>query len=125
MALCAHHGVLQPVLEQRAVGKLGERVVHRLVGHLHLERLALGRVGDRAPDRGAVDAALDEVVLRALLHRLDREQLVLKAAQDHDRHVGRGGPQLHQRLEAARVRQREVEQHAVGALGPSAAGARR
>ena len=79
--------------------------------------LALHRVGDRAADRGAVDATLDQVVLRALLHGLDREQLVLKAAQDHDRHVGRGGPQLHQRLEAARVRQREVEQHAVGALG--------
>jgi hypothetical protein len=43
-------GALEAVLEERAVGEPGERVVVRLVGELALQRLALGDVVGHADD---------------------------------------------------------------------------
>ncbi|HSM99109.1 MAG TPA: hypothetical protein VLS47_08855 [Gallionella sp.] len=72
---------------------------------------------------------LDQVVLRAALHRLDRDRCGVGTGQHHDRHrdLAQIVSQLVQELQAIQVRQAVVEQHAVrllrmGELQPVAAG---
>ena len=78
---------------------------------------ALDGVEDRAAQAVAVDAALDQVVLRACGHRLDAA-LDVAVAGEHEVGDVRHRPRAAlQRAEAARVGQPEVEQHAVDRLG--------
>jgi hypothetical protein len=67
------HRLAQAVVQQVAVRQAGERVVVGLVLELHLVALALDRVLHRAHQQLAVEAALDQVVLRAALHRRERD----------------------------------------------------
>ncbi len=83
------------------------------MGELDLRPLALHRVGDRAREQPGLDLALDQVVLRALLHGADGELLVPPPGEHDDRYVERRGPQLVERIQAVRVGKGEVEQHAV------------
>jgi len=63
-----------------------------------------------------VDLALDEIVLRAALHREERERLVVVAREHDDRHLGRVRVHLREGLEALAVRQRQVQEHELGGL---------
>src|SRR3712207_4837544 len=58
----------------------------------------------------AISLALDEVVLGPHVQRLERDSLVLLAAQDHQRHPRGRRPHPAHGLQPARIRQREVEQ---------------
>ena len=107
---------LQAVVQQVAVGQAGERVVVGLVLELHLVALALDRVLHRAQQQLAVEAALDEVVLRPALHRGERERLVVVAGEHDDRHRGRVRVDLGEGLQAMAVGQRQVEQHQRGVV---------
>jgi hypothetical protein len=104
---------LEPLEEHGAVRQAGQSVVGGLVRELELRLLALDGIADRATEQVAVRVALDEIVLSALVHGLDGHALVLLAAQDDDRNVGRAGSHGLQALEAACVRQREVQEDAV------------
>lgn len=58
---------------------------------------------------------LDQVVLRAVLHGLDRDQSVAGAGQHYDRHrkLAQIVFQLGQKLQSIQIRQAVVEQYAV------------
>jgi hypothetical protein len=89
---------------------------------LGLPQLALGVLGtaafDRVPDAAqqqfAVDLALDQVVLRAGRDRGDAFAFVVPAGQHQDRGRVRFAQQPVQRVQPGRVRQAQVEQHALG-----------
>jgi hypothetical protein len=105
----------QPALE--AGGLLGQ---HLRGAQLLADRVglpALDGVEDRAAQPVAVDAALDEVVLRARGDGLDPALHVPVAGQDEVRDARLGGAQALERAEAGGVREAEVEQHAVGRVG--------
>ncbi len=74
---------------------------------------ALDRVADRAREPRTVDLALDQVVLRARGDRLGAAALVVEPGEHEHGEVGAVGLQAMQRREPLRVRQVEVEQHAV------------
>jgi hypothetical protein len=105
------HRLAHPVVQQVAVGQAGERVVVRLVLELHLVALPLDGVLHRAQQQLALEPALHQVVLRAALHRRERDRLVVVAGQDDDRHARRVRVDPGEGLEAEAVREREVEQH--------------
>ena len=79
-----------------------------------LGALALDRVAHRLGQRLGVDVVLVEVVLRAGLHGLQRDLLVVEAGEHDDRDLGRGGAQPAHAVDAGGVRQRQVEQDEVG-----------
>ena len=81
----------------------------------------LGCDGDSVSITAAEQPSVEDVVLGAGAHRLDRLGFVAMAAEDDDRHVG---PQfLHalERLEPARVGQPQIEQDRVERLEPEPA----
>jgi hypothetical protein len=74
---------------------------------------ALDRVAHRPCQALPVDLALDQVVLGAGADGLDAALLVVEAGEDEHREVGAVGLEPVQGREAVRVRQVEVEQHAI------------
>ena len=80
---------------------------------------ALDGVADRPPQELAVGAALDQVVLRAGVHGLERQRIVGVPAEHDDGHLRRRLEHGEQRLQAAGIGQLEVQQHAVGAGRPA------
>jgi hypothetical protein len=88
-------------------------VVVREPGEPLLALLALPRVPDRAVHRRRARLLLVEEVLRPRLHRLERQRLVRAGRQHDDRQRRRRAQQPGQRLEALRVRQRQVRQAVV------------
>ena len=102
----------QAIEEERSVGKVGQGVVRGLAGELELGALALDGVADGPPQQVAVGVALDQVVLGALLDGLERDVLVLLAAEHHDRYLWRAGAHGLQTLQARGVGEREIEQDA-------------
>ena len=76
-----------------------------------LNVFALDGVPDGLGEQGAVDAALDQIILRSFPHRGDRERLVVRAGQNDHRQVGGGQAPAGQRFQARAVRQAQVEQH--------------
>jgi hypothetical protein len=60
-----------------------------------------------------IELALDQVVLRALADGGPGGDLVVEAGEDDDGQVRRGGVRAHDRLQAARVRERQIEQDEV------------
>jgi hypothetical protein len=107
---------LEPLEEHGAVRQAGQSIVGGLVRELELRLLALDGIADRATEQVAVRVALDEIVLSALVHGLDGHPLVLLAAQDDDRNVGRAGSHGLQALESRGVGQRKVQQDATKVL---------
>ena len=107
---------VEPVREQRAIRQSGERVVQRPVGQLELALLALDGVADRALKEVGVGGALDQEVLGPLVHRPDRQALVLLPAEHHDGNPRRGRQELPESFQRRRAGQREVQQHAVDLL---------
>ena len=72
----------------------------------------LDRVPDHAVQHRPVDLALDQVVLRSGPHRLLAEVLARLPGQHDDGRLGLDAQQLPQPLQALRVGQAQVEQHA-------------
>ena len=105
----------EAVEEQRAVGQVGERIVHRPAQKGTLGPLALERVAQRPRDRRRVDAP-DQVVLGARLQRRDRERLVVGTGEHHDGGLRRRLADLEQGGELA-CRGWQVQQHARGLGG--------
>ena len=104
----------QPALQARRL--LGQDLGRpQLLAHA-VGLAALDGVEDRAPEAVAVDAALDEVVLRAGGDRLDAALVVAVAGEDEMGDVRRRLAQALERVQAARVGQPEVEQDAVEGL---------
>jgi hypothetical protein len=95
----------------------GERVVVRLVLELHLVALALDRVVHRAQQQLAVEAAFDQVVLRAALYRRERERIVVVAGEHDDRHRRRVRIHFGEGVQAEAVGQRQVQDHQRGLAG--------
>ena len=116
---------LEPVEEQGAVRQLGQRVVQRLAGQLHLRALALDGVANRSAERRRRHLDGEQVVLRADANGLDAE-LVVVVLGDHDDRRARGGhAQLLQRVQRPAAVAREVEQDARGAVIGAAPARRR
>ncbi len=88
------------------------------MGQLHLGALALHRVSHRPEHELPGRAALDEVVLRALVHRLHGELLAAVSAEHDDRQVRSQLLDAHHGVQPVRVRQAQIQQHAVGLAGP-------
>ena len=78
---------------------------------------AVDRVADRAHQRAAGLGALDEEVLGAGADHAARQLLVVVAGEHHHGQVRHGAQQPLDAGGAARVRQLEVEQHAVRVVG--------
>ncbi len=100
----------QPVLEQRPIRQAGQGVVPGQLAELALDPLALDRVPDRAAQQAGIALALDQIVLGAVEDRLEREPLVVQAAQHQHRQTGRHPAQLADRPQPGNIRQHEVEQ---------------
>ncbi len=79
--------------------------------------LALDGIADRAVEQRRVDLALDQVVLRSLAHRPQRQPGVVVPGHDHDRHLTAALVEPLEGLDAARIGQRQVEQHDVEGPG--------
>ncbi len=75
---------------------------------------ALDGVVNAAPDRVARKRSFDQVVLGAVLQRLDGDRFIRQAGKHHDRHFGFIAAHGQQRIQAAAVGKREVQQHHVG-----------
>ena len=104
----------QPALQARRL--LGQDLGRpQLLAHA-VGLAALDGVEDRPPQAVAVDAALDEVVLRARGDRVDAALVVAVAGEDEVRDVRRRLAQALERVQPAGVRQPEVEQDAVEGL---------
>ena len=111
----ARQRLLEAVGEQDAVGQAGQRVAQRQPREPPLGALALdARSASPWSASRPVDVVLVEVVLRAGLHGLERDLLVVDARQHDDRDVRRGGAQPAHAVDPGRVRQRQVEQDEVG-----------
>ena len=96
--------------------RVGAReLLARELGAVALAAGALHRVANRARDQVDVGTPLHEVVLRARMHRVERQAIVVDARQHHDRHERRRLLEGVDRLDAGRVRQVQVEQQAAGA----------
>jgi hypothetical protein len=78
--------------------------------------LALDGIADRPVEQRRVDVILDQIILRPLAHRPQRELQVVVAGHDHDRYVARPHVGALEGLDAARIRQREIEQNDAEAL---------
>jgi hypothetical protein len=107
----------QAVVQEVAVGQAGEGVVVRLVLELHLVALALDRILHRAQQELAVQASLDQVVLRAAFHGRKRDRGVVVSGEHDDGHGGRMRVDLGEGLQAEAVGQRQIEQHECGVAG--------
>ena len=107
----------QTIEQQPAVREPGQPVVGGEVMDVLLGALALDRVTQGARDQAPVALALEQIVLRPALDRLDRDLLVEQAAQHDNRNVGHGVADRTQRLEAPGIGQAEVQEHSVEALG--------
>ena len=68
--------------------------------------LALDGVTQRPSQQVALQRPLDQVILDALLHRLDGERLIVEAAEHDDGQLGHVGMHLAERLQAPAFRQR-------------------
>jgi hypothetical protein len=81
---------------------------------LSLGSLALDRVADRPTDQGSVGRTLDEVVLGPLVQALEDQGLVVGTAEDDDRNAREARYETLHAVAPLGVREREIEQHAVG-----------
>ncbi len=94
---------VRDVLEQRL-----EQVA--LIRELRLGVETLHRVTQRALERLRIEPRLDEILLRAEVDDLRRQLLVLEPAQHDDRQMRRLAVDAQKGLDAAAVRQIEIEQ---------------
>jgi hypothetical protein len=101
----------QAVEEQHPVGQAGERVRECLAGEMDLRALALDRVGDRSGEQRRMQLGLEQVVLRAGLHRGEPKTLGGGLGHDDDRRVRGGRCEVTQRRERV-LGGRQLEQHA-------------
>ena len=101
-------GRIQALLNFARGAKLLGRVAHHLLGPM--PPAAFDGVADRADQQMIVHLALDEVVLRAGLHGLDRALFVVVAREDDDRHIAHLGVHGEESLQPPAVGQAEVEQ---------------
>lgn len=98
------------------VAQAGQIVDQREVAQIQLEPLALHGVAQCAPQQVVVELGLHEIVLGALVERLDRHLLVFQRAQNDQREVrGRVVNAAHH-IEAMSVGKREVEKTDVKCL---------
>ena len=87
---------------------------------------ALNSILDGAPQQAAADLALDQIVLRTLPHRIERQSSIFAVAQYDDRCFWRLGTRLDEGIQSLAIWQREVEQeHVEPALGQSLQPARK
>ena len=94
--------------------RLGESALRGLTqGQFPAGSVTFQRVLQRAHEHFAIDAALDQVVLRASAHGLDGERLIVQPGQHHDgqvrmrgEHRGQGGQPLG--IRQAQIHQRHI-----------------
>ena len=72
--------------------------------------LALDGVADDAHHHLAIHHPLDQIVLRAPLHRFDAHRFVIHACQHHNGHLWRLGPHPGQRVQPLAVRQPQIQE---------------
>ena len=110
--------LLQPILEQRAIGQVGQRIVIGEIGDALVGQVAL------AAHRGLAQLALDrrrqprqvalhDVVVRAGLHRGDGGVFADRARDEDERQIGMLFADDGQRLGAAEARHGVVRDHEV------------
>jgi hypothetical protein len=93
----------------------GERIDERKLAQLCLHPLALASEEEHAEDDVGVDARLEQVVLGATGDRTQRELLVIDVGEDDDGYALMLVADADERVEAAAVREGEVEQHRIDA----------
>ena len=76
----------------------------------HFVALAFNRVTHRALQQVAIDVALDQIILRAGLHGLNGDLIVIRGGQYDNRYVGNEAVNAGESFESVAVRQGEVEQ---------------
>ena len=108
------HRLVQPVRARQSQLLLADLVA--LLVDLALEGGMLHRRDDGAVQEAGGERGLDDVVLRAPLHRLDRNRLVAEAGEHDHRQKGVDRMNAPQHLQPVQRGERIVEQHAVGAL---------
>jgi hypothetical protein len=111
LELLAHVRVKAAAIEQP-----GEIVGQGQLAHHRLQPLALDRVAERALQEIDVDVALHEVVLRAALHRLQPDRLVVERRLHDDRHFGCMLAHTLERLDSLAIREDEIQQDDVELL---------
>ena len=75
------------------------------------DRRALDHAAQGLRQQVAVEAGLQEIVLRSMLYRQLGDFLVLRSAQDQDRNLGRGAKEPIEGLDSVAVGQEEVDQY--------------
>ena len=116
-------GVIDPqeparaVLEVNAVGYVLEQRLEQiaLAGQFVFRGDALDRVAHRAEQQVGIDAALDQIVLRAAMYGLHAEFLILALAQDDEWQMRRGLVGSEEGFQAATVGQIQVQEHEIEA----------
>jgi hypothetical protein len=96
--------------QQATVRQQRQAVVVGEVADVELRLLPLDGVSDRPDDDFGRRLSFDQVVLGAALDRLQRQRVVLRSSQDHERKVRGRADQAAQRLEFLGIRQAEIEQ---------------
>jgi hypothetical protein len=108
-----------PPLQVLAKDVQGQAFDKRLIQDLgfpqrSLSPSALDGVAEGSLQHPAVQFALQEIVLRALLDGLDSQLLILQAAQHHDRRPRRLGARPEERLDPGAVGQAQVQENGIG-----------
>jgi hypothetical protein len=73
-----------------------------------LDDLPLRRIEEGSRQLARLDLALDQVILRALLNRLNRNLLVVRTGQQHDRDAGRSRTHAPNDIKSMRIGQSQV-----------------
>ncbi len=106
--------ILPRLQRQNRVVTAGENAFQHPLGKAGTQQpLALHRIGDGAAQLLAIQAPLDQKILRPQAHRLDGKGLVVIAGDHQDRHSRRGGQHRLQDPQPLPVGQAEVQQNRV------------
>lgn len=105
------------ILEKNAVGQVVQQGVKQIafLGEGFLGAFPLDGVSHGVHEQARVHEGFDQVVLGALLHRLNGEPLVVEAAHHDDRQLRSGRVGAPECLGHRAVGQRQVEQHELDA----------
>src|SRR4051812_45035887 len=76
-----------------------------------LDVLALNGVAQRTGEAGAIEVALDQVILGSHANRAHRKRLISQAAQYHDGRARRLAAELDECFDSLAIWQRQVEQN--------------
>jgi hypothetical protein len=109
------------LLEQGTVAPLAQAQRTHCGASLRFRVLLLQRVPDRAHQQRVIDLVRQHVVLRSLLHRLQRDVLVLRRRSDDDRSCRRNRLQQRKRRQSARIPAAQIQQNDVGSRVPDEA----